>query len=96
MTLADELIAAVQCGGLNKWTTSQNNPTCQSAINRRKHKTTQGMDKVLNSIRGLMTAAEISKESGFCQDTTYKYLVRFMDEGKVIRERSQPFVYRRK
>lgn len=43
-----------------------------------------------------MTAAEISKESGFCQDTTYKYLVRLMDEGRVVRESSQPFVYRRK
>lgn len=90
MTLCDELIQAVKSGGINNWPTIKH-----SHVGRRSHKTAQTLDILFNSIHGVMTTAEISKASGICQDTTYKYLMRLMDDGRVIREGGQPFVYRR-
>ena len=98
MTLGTDILEAVQRGGINNWTTTQNqSPTNMYTSKNRRNETEHKMDKIYGSIKGVMNANEISKESGFSQDTTYKYLLRLMDEGRVIRtQRGQPYSYMRK
>lgn len=98
MSLGQDILEAVKRGGIANWTTTTNQcPANMFTSKRRKNETEEKMDKIYSHIKGLMTSAEIAQASGFSLDTTYKYLLRLMDAGRVVRtQRGQPYSYRRK
>jgi predicted transcriptional regulator len=96
MSIGQDILDAVQKGGLNNWpTTTRHLPA--HITRKAQNRTETAMDKIYNSIKGLMTATEIAQASGFKADATYKYLIRLIDAGMVVRsQRGQPHSYRRK
>lgn len=97
MTLATDLMEASKRGGLANWPTTTKQPSNQYSMGKKRNETQVKMDKIYDSIKGLMTSAEISQSCGYGLDTTFKYLVRLMDDGRVVRsQRGQPYSYRRK
>ena len=97
MTLGVDIIEAVNRGGLANWTTSPKQPCNQFTMRRKRDETQIKMDKIYDNLKGWMTIAELSRESGYNAGTTYKYVLRLMDAGRVVRsQKGQPYSYRRK
>lgn len=100
LNLGQDIIEAVKRGGIERWQPSTRHiiPTALQASTTKRLKFTQSqMDKCFDSIEGQMTIAQISEKTGMIPETCYKYMVRLLEDGRVIRSQyKQPHLWFRK
>ena len=97
MNLGQDILDAVNRGGLWNWSTTTKQPIEEGRPPRNvgfRIETRQVMDKILNVLNGQMTSKEICEAAKMKPDAVYKYMVRLIDAGEVKRsQHGQPYKY---